>query len=240
MAETAQDPNPEPEATTPGTSAPAAAPPVVDRAAFEAALAQQVVLDKQVTRAGDAAAAARRRLPMVEVEDYAFTGPDGTVHLSELFGEHDVLLVQNVMFAPDWDEGCPSCTWAVDNLPADMTRLADEGIAFALISEAGIDKLEAWRARRGWPHTWVSSEGTGYHRDWGWTLENPDGGYSGPVPGYSYYLRRGDRIHLTYATRARGTEAILPVAQIMDRTVYGRRQDWEDSPEGWPQHPTYG
>lgn len=226
--------------TQPASPPPTAAPPVVDRATFEEALAQQVVLDKQVTRASDAAAAARRRLPMVEVEDYTFTGPDGLVRLSELFGPHEVLLVQNVMFAPDWEEGCPSCTWAVDNLPADMSRLSEEGIAFAMISEAGIDRLEAWRHRRGWSHTWVSSEGTDYHRSWGWTLDHPDGGYSGPVPGYSYYLRRDGRIHLTYETRARGTEAILPVAQIMDRTVYGRRQDWEDSPAGWPQKPTYG
>ena len=78
------------------------------------------------------------------------------------------------MFDPGWSEGCPSCSWAVDNLPANMERLADEGIAFAMISQAPIEKLEAWRT------------------------------------------------------------------DIMDRTCYGRQQDWEDSPEGWPQCLTYG
>lgn len=225
---------------SPKSHQPVAAPPVVDREDFERALAEQVVLDKEVTRAGDRAAAARRRLPMVEVPDYEFSGEDGPVRLSELFGERYLLLVQNVMFGPDWEEGCPSCTWAVDNLPTQGGRLEEEGIAFAMISQAPIEKLRAWRLHRGWPHTWVSSGGTSYHDDWGWTLRSADGGHSGPIPGYSYYLLREGRVFLTYATTARGTEAILPVAQIMDRTVYGRQQDWEDSPEGWPQYPTYG
>ncbi|MFD4636381.1 DUF899 family protein [Lentzea sp. NPDC058436] len=218
---------------------PQAAPEAVDRARFDAALSGQVALEKEVTRHNDRVAAARRRLPMVEVEDYAFTGPDGPVRLTDLFGDRYLLLVQNVMFGPDWDEGCPSCTWAVDNLPWNMTRLSDEGIAFAMVSQAPIGKLEAWRAKRGWEHRWVSSADTTYHHDWGWTRTD-DEGEEYWMPGYSYYLRRDGKPYLTYMTDRRGTEAILPVAQIMDRTVYGRQQDWEDSPHGWPQYPTYG
>lgn len=218
---------------------PQAAPPVVERAAFDAALADQVEREKELTRHGDRVSAARRRLPMVEVEDYTFAGPDGPVRLTELFRSHYLLLVQNVMFDPGWDDGCPSCTWAVDNLPADMGRLDDEGIAFAMVSQAPVAKLEDWRRRRGWDHLWVSSHDTTYHHDWGWT-QTDDQGREGQLPGYSYYLLRDGRPHLTYMTTARGTEAILPVAHVMDRTVYGRQQDWEDSPEGWPQFPTYG
>ncbi|MEO7235488.1 MAG: DUF899 family protein [Lapillicoccus sp.] len=218
---------------------PDAIPPVADREAFDAALAQQVAMEKEVTRQNDRVSAARRRLPMVEVENYTFSGPQGPVTLVDLFGAHYLLLVQNVMFGPDWEEGCPSCTWSVDNLPANMGRLADEGVAFAMISQAPIEKLESWRDKRGWDHTWVSSSETTYHRDWGWTLTDENGN-EGPQPGYSYYLLHEGRPYLTYATTARGTEAILPVAQIMDRTVYGRQQDWEDSPGGWPQYPTYG
>jgi predicted dithiol-disulfide oxidoreductase (DUF899 family) len=217
---------------------PDVAPPVVDRDAFDEALAAQVQDEKELTRHGDRVSAARRRLPMVRVDDYEFTGVDGPVRLTELFGDRYLLLVQNVMYGRDWDAGCPSCTWAVDNLPADMGRLDDEGIAFAMVSEGPIDKLEAWRAQHGWPHTWVSSGATSYHDDWGWTVHSDD--WDGPVPGYSYYLLRDGVPYLTYATGSRGTEAILPVAHIMDRTVYGRQQDWEDSPEGWPQYPTYG
>ena len=218
---------------------PQAAPAVVDRARFDAALAEQVAVEKEVTRHNDRVSASRRRLPMVEVKDYSFTGPNGPVRLTELFGDKYLLMVQNVMFGPDWDEGCPSCTWAVDNLPANMERLAEEGIAFAIVSQAPIEKLEEWRAKRGWGHLWVSSVDTSYHYDWGWTQKNEQGD-EGQLPGYSYYLIKDGKPYLTYMTTARGTEAILPVAHIMDRTAYGRQQDWEDSPEGWPQEPTYG
>ena len=218
---------------------PTAAPQVVDRAAFDAALATQVEAEKEVTRHDDRVSASRRRLPMVEVEDYEFSGPDGPVRLTELFGDHYLLVVQNVMFGPDWDEGCPSCSWAVDNLPANMDRLADEGIAFAMVSEAPVEKLQEWSAKRGWHHRWVSSGATSYHHDFRWT-DTDDAGEVFYRPGYSYYLLKDGTPYLTYMTTARGTEAILPVAHLMDRTVYGRQQDWEDSPEGWPQEPTYG
>lgn len=218
---------------------PDAAPRVVDRSDFDEALAKQIVREKALTRLGDTVSAARRRLPMVQVENYTFAGPDGDVTLMDLFGEHYTLLVQNFMFDPSWDEGCRSCSYAVDNLPANMDRFAEEGIAFALISEAPVDKLESWRKRRGWNHTWVSSGGTSYHQDWKWTRDDGEG-YVGPVPGYSYYLLKDGEIYLTYTATARGTEAHVTLAAIMDRTCYGRQQDWEDSPDGWPQYPTYG
>ncbi len=220
--------------------APQAAPAVVDRAVFDTALADQVEKEKEVTRHGDRVSAARRRLPMVAVEDYEFTGTQGPVRLSELFGRHYLLLVQNVMFDPSWEDGCPSCTWAVDNLPANMGRLGEEGIAFAMVSQAPVEKLKRWSDTRGWQHRWVSSYDTTYDSDWGWRRPYPGGDQEGPVPGYSYYLLRDGVPYLTYMTTARGTEAILPLAHMMDRTVYGRQQDWEDSPQGWPQEPTYG
>lgn len=220
-------------------TAPEAAPPVVDRATFDAALADQVVKDKELTRHGDRVSADRRRLPMVEVEDHTFAGPDGPIRLTELFGAHHLLLVQNVMFDPDWDDGCPSCSYAVDSISNQMQALDDGGIAFAMISQGPIDKLQAWREKRGWDHLWVSSHDTSYHDDWGWTQYDEQGGRI-LHPGYSYYLLRDGVPYLTYTTRNRGTEAILPIVHIQDRTVYGRQQDWEDSPAGWPQKPTYG
>ena len=114
--------DPERLAAQPKLNQPDAAPPVVGRDAFDAALAQQVAREKEVTRHNDRVSAERRRLPMVEVENYTFEGPGGPVKLTDLFGEHYLLLVQNVMFSPDWEAGCPSCTWAVDNLPADEER----------------------------------------------------------------------------------------------------------------------
>lgn len=216
-----------------------AAPDVVDRATFDAALAVQVQAEKDVTRHNDRVSASRRRLPMLEVQDYEFSGPDGPVRLTDLFGGSYLLVLQNVMYGLDWDAACPRCTWAVDNLPQNMGRLADVGIAFAMVSHAPVEKLEAWRRRQGWTHRWVSSGATTYHDDFGWTDTDENGGTFWR-PGYSYYLLKDGKTYLTYMTTARGTEAIFPVSHIRDRTVYGRQQDWEDSPPGWPQAPTYG
>jgi predicted dithiol-disulfide oxidoreductase (DUF899 family) len=104
-----------------------------------------------------------------------------------------------------------------------------------MVSRAPLARLQRWRREQGWDHLrWVSSKGTSFNTDWGWTTEDQD------QPGYSYLLRTGDGVFLTYRTERRGTEAILPVAAIWDRTVYGRQQDFEDSPPGWPQETTYG
>lgn len=222
------------------TAGPPAAPPVVGREDFDHALADQVRREKGLTHLGDMVSAARRRLPMTPIEDYEFTGPEGPVRLTELFGEHRLLLVQNVMFDPAWEDGCPSCAYATDSLPARMSLLDEAGIAFAMIARAPIAKIEAWREKRGWPHRWVSSGETSYDEDWGWTVRSEDGGYSGPQPGWSFHLLHEGTPYLTYLTRQRGTEALVVLAAIQDRTVFGRQQDWEDSPAGWPQRPTYG
>ena len=104
-----------------------------------------------------------------------------------------------------------------------------------MVSRAPIAKLQSWGRRQDWDHlTWVSSGDTSFNADWGWTVDGND------QPGYMYLLRTDDGIFVTYITRQRGTEAILPVPAIWDRTIYGRQQDYEDSPDGWPQEPTYG
>jgi predicted dithiol-disulfide oxidoreductase (DUF899 family) len=213
-----------------------AQPPIVERGEYERLLAQQVEVEKELTRFGDRVSARRRRLPMTPIDDYVFTGDGGPVHLSELFGEHPQLVVQSFMFHPDWDDGCPSCTFAANNMPRDLDELlAPKGVAFAMVSRAPFAKLQAWSDRQGWDHlTWVSSADNSFNTDWGWTVDGND------QPGYSYLLRTDDGVFLTYRTQRRGTEAILPIAAIWDRTIYGRRQDFEDSPDGWPQEPTYG
>ncbi|WP_436794620.1 DUF899 family protein [Actinospongicola halichondriae] len=214
----------------------APAPPTVDRDEYERLLAQQLEVEKELTWLGDSVSARRRQLPMTPIEDYVFVGRDGPVRLSELFDDQPQLVVQSFMFHPDWDDGCPSCTWAVDNLPTKLVDLlAPKGVAFAVVSRAPFDKLQRWQERLGWDHiTWVSSSDNTFNTDWGWTVDGQD------QPGYSYLLRTDDGIFLTYRTERRGTEAILPVPAIWDRTVYGRQQDYEDSPDGWPQQPTYG
>lgn len=213
-----------------------AIPSVVGREEYESELARQIEVEKELTRWGDRVSARRRRLPMTPIEDYIFAGDEGDVQLSGLFGECDQLVLQTFMFHPDWDEGCPSCTWAAANMPREInTLLAPNGVAFAMVSRAPLERLQAWSGKQGWGHLrWVSSAGNSFNTDWGWTVDGQD------QPGYSYLLRTQGGIYLTYRTFRRGTEAILPTVAIWDRTVYGRQQDFEDSPAGWPQEPTYG
>ena len=186
---------------TTGDATPAATPPVTGRDEFERALGEQVAVEKQLTAFGDRVAARRRRLPMTPIEDHRFTGPDGPVTLGELFRGRPQLVLQSFMFHPDWEDGCPACSWAADNLPSRLDALLEpKGIAFAMVSRAPIERLEAWRERRGWDHlTWVSSAGTTFHTDWGWTTDDQD------QPGYTYLLRTPDGVFVTYRTRQRGT-----------------------------------
>ena len=218
------------------TTHPVATPPVVERAAYEQALGQQVAVEKELTHFGDRVSARRRRLPMTRIDDYFFDGDEGPVRLSDLFAGRSQLMVQSFMFHPDWDDGCPSCTFAANNLPTKLAELlAPKDMTFAMVSRAPLAKLQRWSEIQGWDHLrWVSSAGNSFNTDWGWTVDGQDG------PGYSYLLKTDDGVFLTYRTERRGTEAILPVAAIWDRSVYGRQQDFEDSPDGWPQDPTYG
>jgi len=211
-------------------------PPVVSRDEYQRRLSEQVAVEKELTRFGDRVSTRRRQLPMTAIENYVFAGEDGPVRLSELFGEHSQLVLQTFMFHPDWEDGCPSCTWGTSNMPRNLNELlAPQSIAFAIVSRAPWPKLQAWRERQGWDHlTWVSSAENSFNTDWGWTIDGQD------EPGYSYLLRTDEGVFLTYRTDRRGTEAIMPVPAIWDRTIYGRQQDFESSPEGWPQHPTYG
>lgn len=213
----------------------AARPPIVDRTEFDQELAQQVEVEKELTHFGDRVSARRRRLPMTRIEDHVFMGQVGPVRLSELFEGRSQLVLQSFMFHPDWGEGCPSCTWAVDNMPRDLdSLLSDKDTSFAIVSRAPISKLLAWREARDWDFTWVSLDDNSYNRDWGWTVDDEE------QPGYTYFLMSEEGPCVTYRTERRGTEAILPVPAIWDRTVYGRQQDFEDSPKGWPQQPRYG
>lgn len=207
-------------------------PEVVDRATYDTAREELLVLEKAHVRTGDKIAARRRQLPMVRMPDYVFDGPAGPTRLRDLFGDQPQLVVQNFMFDPDWDDGCPSCSNLADNYSHDG-HMAVYGLAFARISRAPLAKLLAYDKRMGWGQPWVSSGGTTYNEDWGWTVDG------GEVPGVSVYLRDGDDVFLTYATTGRGVEALSGLVGYADIAPYGRQEEWEESPPGWPQHPTY-
>jgi predicted dithiol-disulfide oxidoreductase (DUF899 family) len=207
--------------------------------------------EKQATRENDRVSAARRRLPMVRLDkDYVFEGPKGKTSLRDLFAGRRQLIVYHFMFDPKWDKGCPGCTGFVDAL-GDLSALAERDITFALISRAPLPKLRAYQKKMGWNHrTWVSSFGSDFNYDFHVTLDKavappeynfkPRRDHTGEAHGLSVFLRMGREVFHTYSSYARGVEKLTDSSSLLDVTPYGRQQDWENSPKGWPQKPTYG
>jgi predicted dithiol-disulfide oxidoreductase (DUF899 family) len=186
--------------------------------------------EKEATRALDAIAAQRRRLPMVAFDNgrYVFDAPSGPKSLLDLFGEHEQLVVYQFMDNGP-DAFCPGCTHFTKNV-ADLGDLNDAGISWVTVSNMPLAQIEAYKARMGWTLPFVSSKGTTFAADCG-----ADGGFMLTV-----FVRRGDEVYRTYSTTARGVDRVLFANNILDLTPYGRQEEWEDSPPGWPQHPTYG
>jgi predicted dithiol-disulfide oxidoreductase (DUF899 family) len=213
-------------------------------------------MEKEFTRQRDALNAARRRLPMVELEEeYAFDGTDGTAGLLDLFDGRGQLLIYHFMFEPEWDEGCPSCSFLIDNV-GHLAHLNARDTTLALVSRAPIVKLEAYRQRMGWTVPWYSSSGSAFNYDFHVTLDeavapveyNYRGlaelgptwqGWSGDMHGISAFLRHGDRVFHTYSSYARGTDLVVGTYNWLDLTARGRQEDWEQ-PSGRSDSPLMG
>ena len=208
-------------------------PEIVDEAQWRQALDAQIAREKSHTRAQDALAAARRRLPMMRVDQpYEFDTPAGTRSLLELFEGRRQLIVYHFMFGPDWEAGCPGCSWVADAM-SHPAHLHARDVSFVMASRAPLDRLLAYRARMGWIAPWVSSLGSDFNRDMGATTDE------GEQHGVSVFLRDGDRVYRTYTTGARGVEQLGSHWSYLDLTPYGRQERWEDSPPGFPQGPLY-
>lgn len=205
-------------------------PRVVTADEWESERAELLRAEKEATRTLDAIAARRRRLPMVRLGRYSFDAPRGTRTLLDLFDGRDQLAVYQFMdFGPD--RVCRGCTAFTDNVTAPALRnLAEVGISWATVSNMPLAQIEATKADRGWTMPFVSSRGTSFADDCG----------AGAGFMFTMFLRTGDEVHRTYNTRDRGVDRLLFTNNIKDFSVYGRQEDWEDSPAGWPQHPTYG
>jgi predicted dithiol-disulfide oxidoreductase (DUF899 family) len=186
--------------------------------------------EKEATRALDSLAARRRRLPMVKFDNtrYTFDTTTGPQALLDLFGGGDQLVVYQFMDNGP-DDFCPGCTHFTNNVVA-LAELGNVGVSWSNVSNMPLAQIEAYKARMGWTVPFVSSAGT--------TFANDCGAGAGFM--LSVFLRSGDEVYRTYSTTARGVDRVLFVNNILDLTPYGRQEDWEDSPPGWPQHPTYG
>ena len=214
--------------------------PIVSQPEWSAALEQLRAKEKQATRARDALAAERRRLPRVRVEKpYVFQGPDGKARLGDLFEGRRQLLLYHFMFGPNQTAGCTGCSMVVDQI-GHLAHLQARDVSFALVSRAPIEKLEAYRKRMGWGIPWYSSFECDFNHDMGVGPERPQAGkeQDGESFGLSVFFRDGDDIQRSYFTSGRGVEG-LNVWTLLDLTPWGRQEKWEDSPEGTPQTAPY-
>jgi predicted dithiol-disulfide oxidoreductase (DUF899 family) len=224
-------------------------PKVVTR---EEWLAERKVLladEKELTKHRDRVNAKRRRMPMVRIDkEYVFEGVDGKTSLLDLFEGRRQLIVYHFMFDPAWSEGCTGCTGFVNAL-GDLTMLNARDTTFVLISRAPLEKLERYKARQGWNLRWISSFGSDFNYDFHVTLDSTvtpvqynyrDENLDGERHGLSVFFRLDQAIFHTYSTYARGCEGLTDAYSLLDLTPYGRQEDFEDSPPGWPQQPTYG
>jgi predicted dithiol-disulfide oxidoreductase (DUF899 family) len=215
--------------------------PIVSREEWERARAKLLEKEKAATKARDALAAERRRLPRVRIEkQYEFEGPNGKVSLGELFEGRRQLLLYHFMLGPSHDAGCDGCSMVLDQI-CPLPHLHARDTSFAAVSRAPIGKIEAYRQRMGWEVPWVSSFGTDFSHDFGLGPKQPqpDQHQDGEDFGLSAFIRDGGEIFRTYFTNRRGVETLGPVWTLLDLTPLGRQETWEDSPEGYPQTEPY-
>lgn len=204
-------------------------PPVVSVQEWQAARDTLLVKEKELTHALDALAAERRRLPMVALDnDYTFTAPDGAAaSLTDLFDGRRQLVIYHHMLAPGQDWVCGGCTSFTDNL-ADQSHLNARDTTLILLSPAPQPEIDVVRKRFGWTVPWYSAYGNDFYADLG----------LGDGFGLSVLLRDGDEVFRTYYTTGRGVDRLRLDFNLLDLTPYGRQEQWEDSPAGWPQDPT--
>jgi predicted dithiol-disulfide oxidoreductase (DUF899 family) len=199
-------------------------PPVVSAAEWQQARDDLLTAEKEATRALDALAARRRRLPMVRFgDDYVFQSAAGPRTLADLFEDRDQLVVYQFMDRGP-DAYCPGCT-AFTNSIVDLDSLAETDVTWVNVSDMPLAQIEAYKDRMGWTVPFVSSYGTSFAADCG-----TDGGFL-----LSVFLRDGEDVYRTYNTTGRGVDRLMFRHSILDLCPYGRQEDWEDSPPGWPQ-----
>jgi predicted dithiol-disulfide oxidoreductase (DUF899 family) len=203
-------------------------PPVVDRAAWQAEVDALRVREKAHTHEGDAIAAARRRLPMVEVDAaLPLTGPDGPVTLLDTFeGRRQLVAYYHMWFPGEPAEAqCEGCTF-FNGQVRELADLHARDITYATFCQGPYEESVRYRDFMGWDVPWYSA------------LDSIDALLAGRQFNRAClvsYLRHGDQVFETYWTGGRGFEPMAPAYGLADMTLYGRQEGWEDSPEAWPR-----
>jgi predicted dithiol-disulfide oxidoreductase (DUF899 family) len=200
----------------------------VEAQAWQRQLDELRVREKAATRELDAIAAQRRRLPMVKMADYTLEGEEGPVRLVDVFGGMSQLIVYSHMWFKGEEWQCPGCT----GFTAEFTRLEfleDYDARFVVVTQGAIDQALAYKRKVGNTMTWYSTANSPFGTDVG---APPGGGFAVNV-----FLRDGDTVYRTWHTNGRGTEQLSNSFGLIDLLPYGRREEWQDSPDGWPKEP---
>ncbi|GAB7143302.1 DUF899 domain-containing protein [Mycobacterium riyadhense] len=211
-------------------------PEIVSVQEWEAARQQLLVKEKELTRARDALAAQRRRMPWLAVDkEYVFDGPEGKVDLLGLFAGRRQLIVYRAFFQPDvhgWpDHACRGCSMVADNI-GHVAHLNARDTTLVFASRAPQSDIDRLKARMGWQMPWytiIDDSGHSWDADFGVDEWH----------GTNAFIRDGSRVFRTYFINNRGDEALGTTWSFLDMTALGRQELWEDSPEGYPQTPPY-
>lgn len=208
-----------------------ALPPIVDDATWQRELADLRVREKAATRELDAIAARRRRLPMVELPEYTLVGAEGPIRLADVFEGRSQLITYHHMWQDGAQWQCGGCT----GFTSQFTRLDfldPYDARFVIVTQGRIEDALTYREKVGNRMQWYSTADSPFGADMG---APPDGGFAVNV-----FLRDGDTVYRTWHTAGRGTEQLSHTFPLIDLLPWGRQEEWQDSPEGWPQSATYG
>jgi predicted dithiol-disulfide oxidoreductase (DUF899 family) len=208
-------------------------PPIVSAQDWDAAYQRMLVKEKELMRARDALAAQRRRMPWLAVDkEYAFDGPDGKASLLDLFDGRRQLILYRAFVEPgtgDWPEhGCVGCSLMADHVP-NLAHLNARNTTLVYASRATQAELDRVKARMGWQHIPWYTITDDFDEDFG--VDKWHGTFA--------FIRDGDRVFRTYFINGRGDEVFVNTWNLLDMTALGRQEDWEESPEGYPQEPPY-
>ncbi len=229
---------------------------IVSQEEWLAARKELLKKEKESTRLLDQLSAERRKLPWVKVQkNYVFDGPGAKVTLAHLFAGRNQLVIQHFMFGPDWQEGCPSCSFMADHTDGMLPHLATRDVTMAAVSRAPLAKIEAFKKRMGWRFKWVSSYGSDFNADFhvSFTKEELAQGTvnynytmqefpSAEAPGISIFFKdpAGDVFH-TYSTFGRGVDVLMGTYRILDLVPKGRDEDQLSFSMEWVRyHDRYG
>lgn len=227
-------------------------PPKVSRQEWFKARLKLLKKEKEHSKARDELTRERQNLPWVKVEkDYVFEGPNGKVHLQNLFEGKSQLIVYHFMFESDWDEGCKSCSFIADHYEPVIIHLANRDVAIATISKAPLEKLESFKKRMNWSFNWLSSENSDFNRDFRVSftdeeLKQGKGYYNfeeselfgtKEAPGISVFvLEKDGQIYHTYSAYARGLENFLTSYNFLDLVPKGRNEKELSYTMEWVRH----